>query len=79
MKVTVTLYATLTKYHPEGKRNEAFSVELPEGSRVKDLLDHLGIKEGEAKQVFIRHKSRPEDFPLEDGERVAIFPPVAGG
>ncbi len=79
MKVTVTLYATLTKYHPESKGNEAFSVELPEGSRVKDLLDHLGIKEGEAKQVFIRHTSRPEDFTLEDGERVAIFPPVAGG
>ncbi len=79
MKITVTLYATLTKYHPEGKRSEPFSVELSEGARVKDLLDHLGIKEGEAKQVFIKHRSRPEDFPLEEGERVAIFPPVAGG
>jgi len=79
MKVTVTLYATLGKYHPEGRGSESFSVEMPGGSRVKDLLDHLGIKEGEAKQVFIKHKSRTEDFPLEDGERVAIFPPVAGG
>ncbi len=79
MKLTVTLYATLGKYHPEGRGNEPFNVELPEGARVKDLLDHLDIKEGEAKQVFIKHKSRPEDFPLEDGERVAIFPPVAGG
>ncbi len=79
MKVTVTLYATLTKYHPEGKGRETFSVELPEGSRIKDLLDHLGIGEREAKQVFIKHKSCPEDYPLEEGERVAIFPPVAGG
>jgi len=79
MKVTVTLYATLGRYHPEEKGSESFSVELPEGSRVKDLLDHLGIKKGEAKQVFIRHKSRPENYTLEDGERVAVFPPVAGG
>jgi len=79
MELTVTLYATLTRYHPEGKKNETFSLELPEGSTIKDLLDELGIKENEAKKVFIRHISRPEDHPLEDGEKVAIFPPVGGG
>ena len=79
MKVTVTLYATLTKYHPEGKGSADFTVELPSGSTVKDLYDQLGIGEGEAKQVFIKHKSQPEDYTLEEGERVAIFPPVAGG
>ncbi len=79
MEVTVTLYATLTRYHPEGKKNEAFTVEVPEGTTVKDLLNKLGIKENEAKQVFIKHKSRPEDYHLEDGEKVAIFPPVGGG
>lgn len=79
MKVTVTLYATLTKYHPEGKGSADFNVDLPSGSTVKDLYDQLGIGEGEAKQVFIKHKSRPEDYTLEEGERVAIFPPVAGG
>ena len=79
MEVTVTLYATLTRYHPEDKRNEPFSVELPEGATVKDLLDKLGIKEDEAKKVFISHKSRPDDHPLEDGEKVAVFPPVGGG
>lgn len=79
MEITVTLYATLTRYHPEGKKNETFSLELPEGSTVKDLLDKLGIKEDEVKQVFIRHKSRSKDHPLEDGEKVAVFPPVGGG
>ena len=79
MQVTVTLYATLIRYHPEDKRNEPFTVELPEGATVKDLLDKLGIKEDEAKKVFIRHKSRPDDHPLEDGDKVAVFPPVGGG
>ncbi len=79
MQVTVTLYATLIRYHPEDKRNESFAVELPEGATVKDLLDKVGIKENEAKQVFIRHRSRPDDHPLEEGDKVAIFPPVGGG
>jgi len=79
MEVTVVLYATLIRKNPEGTRNKPFAVELPEGATVKDLVEHLGIKENEAKQVFIKHKSRPEDFVLEDGDKVAIFPPVGGG
>ncbi|MDW7738825.1 MAG: MoaD/ThiS family protein [Bacillota bacterium] len=79
MKIEVVLYATLTRYHPEEKGNKPFSVELPEGATIKELIEKVGIQEGEAKQVFIRHKSRRPDYVLEDGERVAIFPPVAGG
>lgn len=79
MEVTVTLYATLIRYHPEGKRNEPFTVQLPEGATVKDLIKEVSIKKGEAKLVFIKHKNRPDDFVLEDGQKVAIFPPVGGG
>jgi len=79
MNITVTLYATLTRYHPQGKSNEPFTVELPEGAVVDDLIEHLGIKKTDAKQAFIRHKSRPGDHPLQDGDKVAIFPPVGGG
>jgi len=79
MKIEVALFATLATYHPEGKGTEVFSVYLPEGAKVEDLIEHLDIKNNEAKQVFVRHKSRPVDFLLRDGDRVAVFPPVAGG
>ncbi len=79
MEIAVTLYATLVHYHPEDKGNEPFTVQFSEKATVKDLLQKLGIKEGEAKQVFVRHRSRPDDFELQDGDRVAIFPSVAGG
>lgn len=79
MKIVVVLFATLVDYHPQGKGTEPFMIELPEGSTIKDVINHLGIVNNEAKQAFVRHKSRPDDFQLQDGDRVAIFPPVAGG
>ncbi len=79
MEVTVVLFATLMRYHPQGEKNKPITMELPEGATINDLIERLGIGENEAKQAFIRHKSRPFDYKLEEGDRVAIFPPVAGG
>lgn len=75
----MVLYATLGRYHPEGKGTEPFTVQLPEGSRVSDLLNRLGLPPGEAKQVFIEHLSRPGNYLLQDGQKAALFPPIAGG
>jgi len=69
----------LGRYHPADRKNEPFSVKLPVGSRVSDLLERLGISPGEAKQVFIEHLSRPGDYLLQDGQKAAVFPPIAGG
>jgi len=79
MKVKVRFYATLSRYNPEGKGDNPFTVELKTDSTVSDLLDHLEVPKGEVKQVFIRHKARQLDYQLQDGEQVAVFPPVAGG
>lgn len=79
MEVSVVLYATLTAYHPRGEGNEPFSVTLAPGATVDDLVKELGIDTAEVKQVFIRHRSRPRNHPLDDGDRIALFPAVAGG
>ena len=79
MKVKVRFYATLSRYNPEGKGDNPFMVELKTDSTVSGLLDQLEVPKGEVKQVFIRHKARQLDYQLQDGEQVAVFPPVAGG
>ena len=76
--VTVVLFATLGRYNPTGKGSQPFPVTMPSGSTVGSLLEKLEVK-GEAKKIFIDHRSRENDFPLQDGRRVAIFPPIAGG
>ena len=83
IRVEVRLYATLRKYHPEGKNSEpgeALVCELAEGTTVQKLLENeLGVPPGEVKTVFVNGLSRRFDHALADGDRVGIFPPVGGG
>ncbi len=80
IRVEVRLYATLRKYHPEGKVGEALVRELAEGTTVQKLLENeLRVPPGEVKTVFVNGVSRSFDHVLADGDRVGIFPPVAGG
>lgn len=75
----VVLFATLRKYNPHGKSSDPFKMEMPEGSTVEDLLRELKIPPRESKQVFVNSLRQEKEYKLQDGERVAIFPPIAGG
>jgi molybdopterin converting factor small subunit len=77
--VQVRLYATLRRYRPELGHGEALRVEMPDGSRVANLLEKLGIPRDETKQVFVDGLHKPMDFVLRDGQQVGVFPPIAGG
>ena len=80
IRVEARLYATLRKYDPGGKVGEALVRELAEGTTVQKLLEkELGVPPGEVKTVFVNGLSRSFDYVLADGDRVGIFPPVAGG
>ncbi len=83
IRVEARLYATLRKYQPEGKSSEpgeALVCELGEGTTVQEFLEkELGVPPGEVKSVFVNGVSRSFDHVLSDGDRVGIFPPVAGG
>ncbi len=77
--VNVALFATLRQYNPYGNTSEPFPVQLPEGSNIASLLEILQIPPQESKQVFVDSVRQEPDYILQDGVRVAIFPPIAGG
>ena len=80
IRVEARLYATLRKYHPEGQVGEALVCELAEGTTVQKLLENeLGVSPSEVKIVFVNGVAQDFDHVLADGDRVGIFPPVAGG
>jgi len=79
MKVDVALFAYLSDYQPDGKGGRsARPFDLEEGTTVADLIERLGLPD-EPRVVFLNGKHAAENTVFTDGDRLAIFPPVAGG
>lgn len=80
MRVSVKLYATLRRFAPEGTPiGESFDVEL-EGTRIRDLIELLDIKEEQAKIVMVNGiRENNTNATLNENDLVVIFPPVGGG
>lgn len=74
MHVIVKLFASLQK-----GRFDTKELELPEGASTKDALELTGIPEFEAALIFINHLHAELDAVLNDGDTLALFPPVGGG
>ncbi len=79
MKIDVFLYATLSKYLPEGSTNRSTVVNLPEGACVRDIIEELGVPEKSVKLIFINGSHARMETSLFENDRVGLFPPVGGG
>jgi molybdopterin converting factor small subunit len=73
--IQLKLFAALTQMAPEN----ANQLPISPGISVKELLDELNIPSIKAHLIFINGVKQSLDARLHGGERVGIFPPVAGG
>jgi sulfur-carrier protein len=73
--IDLRLFATLQRFSPQSP--ETFTIES--GTRVRTLVQQLGIPEIKAKLIFINGVKCNLDSLLKNGDRVGIFPPVGGG
>ena len=74
MRITVKCYATLDRFQPESG-----AVELPEGTTLLALMQHLGVDPEEAPVSFINDTFAPAATVLHDGDAVGLLPVVGGG
>lgn len=79
MQVEVRLFATLRHYLPDVRVGDPYYLTLPEGATVADVLSALGVPVDDTKQTFVNGRSVEFDYVLGDGDRVGVFPPIAGG
>jgi sulfur carrier protein ThiS len=79
LALKVILAANLRKYVPEYDPASGFPVEIPPGTSVRDLSNHLGIPQEEVKLIMVNGLHADWDVKLQGDERVALFPPVGGG
>ena len=77
--IYLNLFATLKKYAPPEASRGEFTYQVPPGTTIHDLIKELGIPEEECKQAFINRYRQEWDYELQEGDRVALFSPIAGG
>jgi molybdopterin converting factor small subunit len=77
MKLTIELQAYLLQYSPNGAAR--FDLDMPEGSKVWDLVRNLAVPEELASIVIVGGANAANDHPLHDGDHVTLIPPLSGG
>jgi sulfur carrier protein ThiS len=87
VRVEVRLYATFARYAPGGRSageprhaGDPFDVDLGDSRSLHDLIRVLGIPENEVHLVIVNGRIVHDGSqPLQEDDRVALFPPVGGG
>jgi sulfur carrier protein ThiS len=79
MKIKVKLYGTLSLDVPGYEPSQGMDVEIPNGGKVKDLLDHLKISEARAAVVIANGRVLKANDKIRDGVPVDVFQSIKGG
>lgn len=80
VKVEIKLYASLGRYLPDLKGGSASQMmEVEEGMTIGILLESLKVPAEVVKLIFLNGTHARTDQVLHDGDRLGVFPPVAGG
>ena len=79
IEIELRVFGELRNYI-EGMEIGGFqTLRCDDGSDVRDILRRLGIPETEAKIILVNGRAKEIDDKLNGGDRLAIFPAVAGG
>ena len=88
LKIRVKLYATLLQVLPQAvldrhpqpiRAGSPLDIELPDGSSLADVVDHLMLPREKVRVIFVNGRAKPLDYRLVSGDEIGIFPPVGGG
>ena len=83
MKIRVRLFAALRDYLPAGTPSNEMELVVADGISVQELIDRAALPAKRVHLVLVNGYHVPPGAygatVLEDGDVVAIWPPVAGG
>jgi molybdopterin converting factor small subunit len=84
MKITFKLFAMLTDYLPrEGVTGNVAEVELPPGATVGQVIDRFALPPKLVHLVLVNgvyvEPAQRRSRTLQEGDTLAIWPPIAGG
>jgi len=79
MRIELALFAKLSARYPVGGGGrEPRPLDIEDGITVGALVERIGLAD-EQRITFVNGRHAPDDLVLAPGDRLAIFPPIAGG
>lgn len=83
MRITLKMYASLTDYLPDESEGNAVTIEVADDTTPHQVIDNHGVPRDEAHLVlkngtYVEPADRDRPC-LEEGDVLALWPPVAGG
>jgi sulfur-carrier protein len=79
VRVEVQLFATLAGFLPPSSREGAATLDVPDCSTVRDVIQRLGLPADLERVTLVNGGDATPDRALRSGDVVAVFPPLTGG
>lgn len=83
MKMQLKLYASLTKFLPEGSANHTAMLDVADGATPTQIIEYMALPKEACFLVLVDGVYlSPEERdvrPMREGEALSIWPPIAGG
>jgi molybdopterin converting factor small subunit len=77
------LFASLMIYLPSGTEGHSVFVDVPEGATISEVIDRFHVPTEKAHLAVcngvIIHRADRDSREVNDGDVIALWPPVAGG
>jgi len=76
----MNLFASLARYMPDKISSHGHRVmETADGTTIVEILKRLDVPLDKVKVIFLNGVHAKGEEILKEGDRVGVFPPVAGG
>ncbi len=79
MRVVVKLFANFREYLPAGSEKYSCTLDLEEGTTIGQVLERLKIPASMPLIPLVNGIHGKTEDPLQPGDVLSVFPPVAGG
>ena len=79
MKIELNLFASLAEYLPDKEKGNPNFLELTPGTSIEELINLLKIPPEVPRIIFLNGAHAGRETLLKEGDRVGMFPPLAGG
>jgi molybdopterin synthase sulfur carrier subunit len=79
VSIQIKLSSTLRHLLPDYDPFEEYLVDHVPGEKLSDLLERLKMEPSEIKIFMVNGRATDLEEPINDGDRVALFPTVGGG